>query len=446
MNRLQVMSPAAIILILVMLLAGFATMLSMQMQSSIPALAMVYVIVILALSWTNPYYVMLLSMVSAPFVMNVSGTGILKFSLTEINILLLTVTMLGKLVLTQRLLSIGYMAIPVLLYLSIASISSVQGGIVLADIIALLQTAIFCFLCPLLTVNAKLTPLQNRNLLVGYATACLILAALQLYVGVGRMVFGINKNNMGQNLATGLVVWICIWMESVRGWWSRLTIPAMLVTLLGLFVTLSRGAWVGAVVGLIVIALLNRRFVFLARVLALVVPIIALMWIYLPDDSKEYAGGFDTKVNKNILARYKNRDAAVAAFKQNPIIGVGVSLRKQMDATNLVFVTLGESGLLGLIAFAAVQVMYIVLVVRLVKSIPRTDPRFFLLVVSPTLMSVRLAHGQFDHYWVRGATTMAWVSVGVVLAIAADERKRLLRLRGHVPDVAMRTVLESSSL
>jgi O-antigen ligase len=443
MNRIN---PVTIVLMLVMVLAGFATMLSTQMQSSVPALAMVYVVVILTLGWTKPYYVLLLSMASAPFVMNVSGTGALKFSLTEINILLLSVTMLGKLILTQRLVSIGKLALPVVLYLAIAAISSVQGGIESADIIALLQTAIFCYLCPLLAINAKLSPEQNRNLLLGYAIACLFLAAIQLAFGVGNQVFGIHKNNMGQNLATGLVVWICLWMDSYRGWWTRFTVPAMLVTLLGLFITLSRGAWVGAVVGLILIALLNRRFVFLVRVLALAVPVITVMWIYLPDDSKEYATGVDSKFNRNIAARFYSRDVALTAFKQNPVIGVGVSLRKQMDATNLLFVTLGESGILGLISFFTIQVTYIVLVVRLVKSIPRTDPRFFLIVVSPTLMAVRLAHGQFDHYWVRGATTMAWVSVGVVLAIAADEKRRILRLRTRGLEVASRSVLESGTL
>jgi hypothetical protein len=417
MNRLTALNPVTIALMIVMIMAGFATMLSTQVQSAVPALVVVYVIVILILGWTKPYYVMLLSMASAPFVMNVSGTGALNFSLTEINILLLSISMLGKLFLTKRLVTNGKMALPVTLYLGITAISSVQGGVVSADFIALLQTAIFCFLCPLLAVNAMLTPLQYRSLLLAYAIAGVVLAALQLSVGVGREVLGINKNNMGQNLATGLVVWICLWMDSYRGWWSRFTMPAMLVTLLGLFITLSRGAWVGAVVGLVVIAILNRRFVFLARVLALAIPVIALMWIYLPEDSKEYAAGIDSKNNHNIAARYYSRDVALAAFKQNPVIGVGVSLRKEMDATNLVFVTLGESGILGLLSFFTIQVTYIVLVVRLVKAVPRTDPRYFLLIISPTLMAVRLAHGQFDHYWVRGATTMAWVSVGMVLAV-----------------------------
>ena len=433
MNRLQAINPATIVLLLVMFLAGFATMMSTQMQSTLPALAMVYVVVVLTLGWTKPYYVMLLSMASAPFVMNVSGTGALKFSLTEINILLLSISMLGKLFLTHKLTSIGRMATPVAVYLAIAAISSVQGGIVTADIIALLQTAIFCFLCPLLAVNSNLTRSQSRNLLLGYAVACLILAALQSFAGVGNMVFAINKNNMGQNLATGLVVWVCLWMDSYHGWWSRLTIPAMLVTMLGLFVTLSRGAWVGAIVGLIVIGLLNRRFVLLARVLAFAIPVIVLMWTFLPDDSKEYASSLDTKNNYNIAARYTSRDFALAAFKQNPLIGVGVSLRKEMDATNLVFVTLGESGILGFLSFLTIQVTYVVVVIRLIKSIPRHDPRFFLLIVSPTLMSVRLAHAQFDHYWVRGATTMAWVSVGLVVAIAADEKRRAFRLGEKQP-------------
>ena len=443
MNRLQVLKPITIVLILVMLMAGLATIVSTQIQSIVPALAMVYVIVILTLGWTKPYYVMLLSMASAPFVMNISGTGAVKFSLTEVNILLLSISMLGKLFLSQRLQSIGNLATPVTIYISIICISSVQGGVASYDIIAILQTAIFCVLCPLLIINARLTPEQNRNLLLGYAISCTFLAVLQLSFGIGKQVFGIHKNNMGQNLATGLVVWICLWIDSYRGWWTRFTVLGLLVTLLGLFVTLSRGAWTGAVVGLVVIALLTRRFVFLARTLVVIVPIVALMWIYLPDDSKQYASGIDSKTHKNIAARFYSRDFALAAFNRNPAIGVGVSLRKEMDATNLLFVTLGESGILGLLAFMTIQVTYVMLVFRLVKSISRTDPRYFLLVVSPTLMSVRLAHGQFDHYWVRGATTMAWISVGVVLAIAADEKRRLFILKNRRPLTATHSVLES---
>jgi hypothetical protein len=442
MNRLQAISPTTIVLSLVVLIAGFATVLSTQMQSTLPSLAMVYVVVILILAWTKPYYVMLLSMTAAPFVMNLSGTGVLKFSLTEINILLLSIAMLGRHVLTRRLASLGKLATPVVLYIAIIGISSVQGGIVAADIIAVVQTAIFCVLCPLIAINANLTIEQNRKILLAYAIACVFLSALQLFFGFGVFVIGIHKNNMGQNLATGLVVWICLWMDSARGWWSRFTIPAMLINLLGLFVTLSRGAWVGGVVGLVVIALLNRRMVFLARVLALVVPVIALMWIYLPDDNKQYAAGLDSKEFRNIAARFKSRDLALAAFKKNPGIGVGVSLRKEMDATNLLFVTLGESGILGLASFLLIQITFIVLVIRLVKSIPRTDPRFFLVVVSPTLMAVRLAHGQFDHYWVRGATTIAWVSLGVVLAIVAEEKKRLTLLPRRKSTFSIHSALE----
>jgi hypothetical protein len=133
----------------------------------------------------------------------------------------------------------------------------------------------------------------------------------------------------------------------------------------------------------------------------------------------------------------------MTAFMRNPFIGVGVSLRKQMDSTNLIFVTLGESGVVGLISFLTIQLVYILLVVRLVKALPRTDPRFFLIVVSPTLMSVRLAHAQFDHYWVRGATTMAWVSVGFVLAAVANEKRRLGSSNSRLQQATSRAVTES---
>ena len=95
-----------------------------------------------------------------------------------------------------------------------------------------------------------------------------------------------------------------------------------------------------------------------------------------------------------------------------------------MDATNLVMVTLAEGGILGFVLFIVALGTYFVIVVRIIRRIPPSDPRFVIVAASCAVMVSRLGHAQFDHYWVRGASTIAWASVGMVLAVYKTQTER----------------------
>jgi hypothetical protein len=134
--------------------------------------------------------------------------------------------------------------------------------------------------------------------------------------------------------------------------------------------------------------------------------------------------GFDREKYDNIDLRYQNFERTSALIGKSPLIGHGISIRKQLDATNLITVTLAEGGILGFVLFIVPLGLYFKIVARLVREIPQSDPRFFIVTASCALMISRLGHAQFDHYWVRGASTIAWASVGMVMAV---ERSLTLR-------------------
>jgi len=150
---------------------------------------------------------------------------------------------------------------------------------------------------------------------------------------------------------------------------------------------------------------------------ALLVPLVFLTWMLLPQDSKDYALSFDPE-RHNIKARRLNTEWVREQWMGSPLLGVGVGLRKEYDATNVLWLTLAETGPLGVLALLGVHV-------RLVHGFWVRRPR--LLTGAPSVSSVALAgglvlgkfaHGMVDHYWSRGALMIVWAMVGMALSPA----------------------------
>jgi hypothetical protein len=380
--------------------------------------ALTYAVVFMVLTWHRIDIALALILVLAPWVQDLSGGGgFAKFSAAEIHIFLVTIVQVAKAILARRLLSIGKLTGPVLLYMGLMGVSAYQGGFLREDIIALFQTVVFCFILPFLFMGRDVTIQSQRNILLIAACSTVALGIFQIVAGPKAYAFGIHKNNMGQGMAAGLSLWLCAWFDSSKGWWSRVVIPAIAIVTIALVFTLSRGAWVGAVCALIVLSFVYGRVQLLFKASLFIVPLFAVMWTFLPKQDQEYASSFDRQKYDNIDIRYDNYEKTVALIKASPFIGHGISIRKQLDATNLVMATLAEGGILGFVLFVTALGTYFVIVVRLVRRLPQSDPRFMIVAASCAVMVSRLGHAQFDHYWVRGASTIAWASVGMVLAV-----------------------------
>ena len=409
---------AIVPLLVLMLLASVSVFVGISSGNLLIPVALSYAVAFMVLTWHRIDISLGLVLVLAPWVQDVSGGGgYAKFSAAELHIFMIAIVSVAKVILSRRLFSIGKLTGPVLLYLGVSAVSAYQGGIEREDIIALFQTGIFCFILPFLFMDRNLTQTSQRNILMIAACSTVALGIFQIVAGPKAFALGIHKNNMGQGMAAGLSLWLCAWFDSSKGWWSKVIIPAIAIVTIALIFTLSRGAWVGAASALIALAIMYGRVQLLLRASLVIVPLIVVMWTYLPKDDQEYASSFDRQKYDNIEVRYANFDRTSALIKSSPIIGHGISIRKQLDATNLVMVTLAEGGILGFVLFIIALGTYFVIVFRVVRRIPQSDPRFIIVAASCAVMVSRLGHAQFDHYWVRGASTIAWASVGMVLAI-----------------------------
>ena len=419
-----------------MLVACIAVSIGTSSGNFLLPVALCYAVAFIVLTWHRLDIALALILVLAPWVQDVSGGSFAKFSLAELHIFIVAIVQLAKTVLSRRALSIGKLTGPVLLYLALMGVSAYQGGIEREDIIALFQTGIFCFILPFLFMDIYLTPKVQRNILLAAACSTIVLGMFQIIAGPKAFALGIHKNNMGQGMAAGLSLWMCTWFDGTKGWWSKIVVPSIVIVTVALVFTLSRGAWFGATCALVALALLYGRLQLLVRAAIVIIPLVGVMWNYLPKSDQEYATSFDRQKYDNIDVRYNNFEQTSALIRESPLIGHGVSIRKQLDATNLVMVTLAEGGILGFVLFIVALGTYFVIVFRIIRRIPRSDPRFIIVAASCAVMVSRLGHAQFDHYWVRGASTIAWASVGMVLAIersvSASRRQPSLRMTESV--------------
>jgi O-antigen ligase len=405
-------------MVVLMLLACVSVFIGTSSGNLLIPVALSYTVAFIVLTWHRLDISLGMVLVLAPWVQDLSGGGgYAKFSAAELHIFMVASVSVAKMILSRRLFSIGKLSGPVFLYMGLSAVSAYQGGIEREDIIALFQTAIFCFILPFLFMDRYLTPKMQRNILLAAACSTIVLGMFQIIAGPKAFALGIHKNNMGQGMAAGLSLWMCTWFDGAKGWWSKIVIPGIVIVTIALVFSLSRGAWVGAVCALVVLSFVYGRVQLLLKASLIIVPLFAVMWTFLPKQDQEYASSFDRQKYDNISVRYDNFDNTVALIKSAPLIGYGISIRKQMDATNLVMATLAEGGILGFVLFVAALGTYFVIVVRLVRRIPHSDPMFIIVAASCAVMVSRLGHAQFDHYWVRGASTIAWASVGMVLAV-----------------------------
>ena len=361
--------------------------------------------------WKRPWLALLLVFATAPFQNDLSGSagGGLKFSFAEVNLMLALPIFLAQ----HRRLSIGPMAWPVAAYFAVGLVSSFLSWRGSAATTSFLQ--MFLFLVVVILMFASLTPrIEDVRpallalVAVGLFFAVVLIATRQQYV------LGIHKNGIGGSMGVAFLVCLELWFSERPGWRKWALALSLAAIAGGLLITLSRGSWLGTAGGVLLIFAMRRQWALMGRAVLILLPVLFVAWNALPRDQREYATSFDQK-RGNIEARYENLDFMRLNFEQNPLLGVGVGLRKQSDATNLVWMTLAETGVLGLLTLTAIHVAFFSMIWRTQARLDRGDPLFSLVAIGGALVLARLAHGMVDHYWARGPTMMGWAGAGMAL-------------------------------
>ena len=379
---------------------------------------LIYVIAFWAISSRYPAVALALIFGLAPFQNNLSGgIGGMRFSIAEVNLVLSLPILVLALLRNDKPLRAWPFLGTCLTYFAVCVASGFvlwRGG---AALDSLFQMTLFFFiLIPVFSVVARrpedLMPALWTLLGVATFLASIVLITRSQYI------LGIHKNGIGGSLGCAFLVAFELWFHyrSKASWHKNAVLALLIIIASGLIVTVSRGAWIGTIAGMIFITAMRRQFNLLGRLALVMIPVMALGWMMLPPESRSYAFDFNPE-RGNIEARVDNQDMAMKIIEQNPILGAGIGVRKEFDATQLVLFTLAETGVLGLITLTLVFTSFFGMVWRTQQRLARTEFSYSLLAIGGALMLARIGHGMVDHYWARGPTMMGWAAAGMATGV-----------------------------
>ena len=395
---------------------------SLVRETALPAIALVYCSFFMFLVWTRPQIALTGIIAVTPFVQDLGGGLPIKFSLAEVHLLLAFVVYVVKGVLTRSIRFLGPLTIPVTIYLAVIAWTSLRSGLEQEDIKALVQTFVTCGVTVAVFANMVIDAESMVRSFIWLPITCLPIAVVEIVTGSFN-VFGLHKNSIGGALAAGIIILANLWYSRVDFLGKRYLIWLLFVLGGGLLISLSRGAWIGAIVGLTVSGLLWRRITLVLRTLMVAVPVLVVLWLLLPSEKREYATGFQAD-RWNIRARMETQANLQEIITKDPVFGVGIGLRKQIDATNFVLVTLAESGVIGLVSITVVFGTIVRVGFRVCSS--GTKQNVVLIgALAVGLLACKIGHGMVDHFWGRGSGTVVWASIGLLLA--ADKRRFIRR-------------------
>lgn len=402
------------ILLFAMIAAGAtATAIVLPQQTGVMYIgAAIYVAIYLYVSWKRPDIALLLTYAGASVASDVSNGLFAKFSISEANLVLALPAFYFYCIRRKQVAWVGPIAIPVAIYMGISLLSSAITWRGNDALISLIQMALYLVIAVPFFANFAVKPEHLLRSL--YA---MVIAGCGATVWALVFHYPLGKNGTGDLIASTLQVAVILLLATEPRNTRRkvLLVAALILLTIGLVFSLSRGSWLGALSGIIIIFAIRREFKSLLRLLLLLIPIAAVCWLSLPQDMKAYSTGVG-KDRQNIELRYQSVDIANRYFKESPLYGVGVGLRKEYDATNIVLMVLAETGVAGLFGFALIHFAFYRMVWVTQKRLSVKDPLHPLLCVGAALVLARLMHGMVDHYWTRGVLMTAWASAGMTTA------------------------------
>ena len=213
----------------------------------------------------------------------------------------------------------------------------------------------------------------------------------------------LHKNTIGGALAAAIVLLYArpAWFR----WPPMLALGAMVVCAVGIAASGSRQGMIGAVVGLLVVALRPHPDTGRFRVLPWLVAIpVAIAVFTLVDDQLAEDNQFNSAYQR--LDWYAQ---TIDIWLHSPVFGVGLRWwytgeYAEFQPPNAELEVLSSVGVVGLIGFL---VMFLVAAVALW----RIDPRYG--TVGVAIVATRFTQGQFDLYWVAGQASLLWIVAGI---------------------------------
>jgi hypothetical protein len=274
------------------------------------------------------------------------------------------------------------------------------------------------------------TPASARLAMTGFVTVACITAALWTVASGSFSVD--NKNPAGQFMVDALLLSLVV----LRSWKWRA--PVILLLILGILHTESRGAVLGAGLGGLVL-LGFRGLGTWRRTTAAIVPLVLACIIgynvvpsslqarvrstfsseKIPESdphSLQLNGSLPSD-QYTVQLRTIYRREGLTLVHQHPILGVGVgnyltgseaNATLTSDPHNVLLLDAGEGGVPDLALFLVMLAGTGIVMVRRRKYSPWAGPAL-------ALQAAILTHGLVDVYWVRGTPVIGWLLVGMAL-------------------------------
>lgn len=366
-----------------------------------------------ALAWWRFELAMALTFAMVPFQQDLGGLPV-RMAIAEINLALLIpslVVRIGNLPVSLKLI------VPPMLYLTFC-LAVTLGKMSGAAVTSLVQMVLYLVFAVGVFSQARRSPNE-----LFWCFDCLVIVET-VFASIGLAtnfaLFGIHKNAWGASISLALIVAFEMWQMSQDRFRRTWLLGAVGILTMALILTVSRGGWLAAIMGISVLLILRRDWSVLWRLGIVVVPLVLIGWFLLPESKRDYAAGFETS-RGNIQARFNSVGHAWNIWQESPWTGSGVGLRKEYDATNVVMLVLAETGIFGLFFFALIHVNLAAFIWRNHKWVPSMSIAFSCLALGGALVTARLAHGMVDHYWSRGAILAAWAAVGMALGVTNED-------------------------
>lgn len=236
--------------------------------------------------------------------------------------------------------------------------------------------------------------------------------AIILHRITGRPAYtpSLGQNAVGTTLLMAPLLGLGIFLTT-RGVWRYVAASGIAVSLFGLVLTYTRGAWLGAMFGVVAFFFLTElKHAWRALVLLALIGIIgtALIDPELPSLLQRALSILDVSVNQDRISMFR---AAIAVFKDNPVVGTGLNTfalvfrnyrapndpnpEIQPFAHNVFLNMAAEGGIFGLLAFAvAIGAPVIVAWMWYVRSRSRDETTIVASLLSAYLGMI--AHQMFD--------------------------------------------------
>jgi hypothetical protein len=430
-GRASVVRPLRVVLYAV----PFVAILGAVAYYSLPLAGIVYLLAFMLIAIVNTPVALLITFASASFIVDLS-LGPFKLSFGEISLAVMFPVTLIRAASRRGSLDMGPLAVPATLYVGVCALSTILNWDSSA-VNAMLQMLIYLFIAVLVFSSTIENPIDLYPSLTASVAVGAFLAVAAIVTDYHFL--KLNKNAWGAIMSTLVVIAVELWFSATDARRKRYLMGAIMLLGSVLFMSLSRGAWMGTIAGVFVIILLRRQFGLGIRLACILIPLIAVLWFVMPQAERDYAVGFETE-RGNIRARYVIIDYCTSLFLSHPILGVGITLRKEVDATNIIMITLAETGIVGLALFLLLHFSFFRMIWKLQSRVPRTHAFYSLLAVAAALVARCLFHGLVDHYWSRGPILQAWGAAGMAICAARTirrggkpvPRRRYLRTR-NVP-------------